>query len=72
MEQYEHFCAISKYLYGQLEIAATMIHTLNDAEVDCEYWEHYKLEMLHKIEVHFENFERVLFEKENVKNDESR
>lgn len=63
MEQYEHFCLVSRFLYAELEQAAAMIHVLKEGGLDYEFWEFRRRELLHRIKVHYHDFERVLFYK---------
>lgn len=65
MEQYEYFCAISKKLYKDLEEAAAICVVLRLEDMNVDYWEARKTELLHKIEKHLEGLEMALFEKEN-------
>ena len=64
MEQYEHFCLVSRFLYTELEQAAAMVHMLKEQGLEYEFWEFRKQELLHRIKVHYNDFERILFYKE--------
>lgn len=65
MEEYDHFCAVSKFLYGELEHASLLRYAFKINDLDFDYWEIKTQELLFRIALHLEDFDRVVFNNEN-------
>lgn len=63
MEYYEYFCAISKYLYKELEEAASMAYVLKQNNLDSSEWDARKEDLKQRINEHLEDFDYALLMK---------